>query len=146
MKTWNVFLTFESVGETLWSDYSNFGSKTFTCLLHSFSERSEICRTKKIIVTFSAPKKAMSDKPNSNITKLRKKTYKNYCCDEQISMRNALIFIQVPSPYFKKILGAYQSGKFLWGHFGFETLFHQFLLSLWKAQRILIFSIYPKNI
>ena len=41
----------------------------------------------------------MSDKPNSNITKSRKKTYKNYCCDEQISMRNALIFIQVPSPY-----------------------------------------------
>ena len=73
MKTWNVFLTFESVGETLWSDYSNFWSKTFTCLLHSFSERSEICRTKKIIVTFSAPKKAMSDKPNSNITKLTKK-------------------------------------------------------------------------
>ena len=28
---------------------------------------------KKIIVTFSAPKKAMSDKPNSNITKSRKK-------------------------------------------------------------------------
>ena len=54
---------------------------------------------KKIIVTFSAPKKAMSDKPNSNITKLRKKAYKNYCSDEQISMRNALIFIQVPSPY-----------------------------------------------
>ena len=41
----------------------------------------------------------MSDKPNSNITKSRKKTYKNYCCDEQISMRNALIFKQVPSPY-----------------------------------------------
>ena len=39
----------------------------------------------------------MSDKPNSNITKSRKKTYKNYCCDEQISTRNALIFIQVPS-------------------------------------------------
>ena len=37
---------------------------------------------KKIIVTFSAPNKAMSDKPNSNITKLRKKAYKNYCSDE----------------------------------------------------------------
>lgn len=41
----------------------------------------------------------MSDKRNSNITKLRKKAYKNYYSDEQISMRNALIFIQVPSPY-----------------------------------------------
>ena len=73
MKTWNVFSRFESVDETLWSDHSNYWLKTFTCLLHSFSERSEICRTKKFIVTFSAPKKAMSDKPNSNITKSRKK-------------------------------------------------------------------------
>jgi len=51
------------------------------------------------MITFLAPKKAMSDEPNSNITKSRKKAYKNYCCDEQISMRNALLFIQVPSPY-----------------------------------------------
>ena len=34
----------------------------------------------------------MSNEPN-------RKAYKNYCCDEQISMRNALLFIQVPSPY-----------------------------------------------
>ena len=45
----------------------------------------------------------MSDKPNSNITKSRKKAYKNYCCDEQISMRDALLFIQVPSPYSLRI-------------------------------------------
>ena len=101
MKTWNVFLTFESVDETL--SGQTIWLKTFTCLLHSFSERSEIWRRKKIIITFSAPKTATSDElqfhPNSNITKSRKKAYKNYCCDQQISMRNNLIFIQVPSPF-----------------------------------------------
>ena len=47
--------------------------------------------------------------------------------------------------FFKKIWGAYQSGKFLRGHFGFETLLRQFLLSLWKTQRILIFLIYHRK-
>ena len=47
--------------------------------------------------------------------------------------------------FFKKIWGAYQSGKFLRGHFGVETLFRQFLLSLWKTQRIVIFLIYHKK-
>ena len=146
MKTWNVFSTFESVDETLWSDYSNYWLKTFTCLLHSFSERSEICRTKKIIVTFSAPQKAMSDKPNSNITKSRKKAYKNYCCDEQISMRNALIFIQAPSPYsLRKYEEPISLENFYEDILDLKRFSVSFYLSLWKTQRILIFLIYHRR-
>ena len=131
MKTWNVFITFESVDETLRSNCSNYWLKAFTCLLHSFSERSEIWRRKKIIITFSVPKTAMSDK------------YQFHPWADQHEC--LALYTSSLTLFFKKIWGAYQSGKFLWGHFGVERLFHQFLLSLWKAQRILIFLIYHKK-